>query len=80
MFKIFKKTAGQASQAKDDPSQSKVPPKGKVMVVDDDAVVRKALGLKIEAAGYKEIKPGLYDTRDWDAIRAWAAEMAGRFK
>ena len=27
---------------------------------------------KIEAAGFKEIKPGLYDTRDWDAIRKWA--------
>jgi hypothetical protein len=31
---------------------------------------------KIEAAGYKEIKPGLYDTRNWDAIRAWAKELA----
>ena len=27
---------------------------------------------RIEAAGLKEIKPGLYDTRDWDAIRKWA--------
>jgi menaquinone-dependent protoporphyrinogen oxidase len=26
----------------------------------------------IEAAGFKEVKPGLYDTRDWDAIRSWA--------
>jgi menaquinone-dependent protoporphyrinogen oxidase len=31
---------------------------------------------KIEAAGFKEIKPGLYDTRNWDAIRAWAREIA----
>ncbi|MBN1191493.1 MAG: flavodoxin domain-containing protein [Dehalococcoidales bacterium] len=31
---------------------------------------------RIEAAGYKEIKPGLYDTRDWDAIRNWAKELA----
>ena len=31
---------------------------------------------KIEAAGFKEIQPGLYDTRDWDAIRAWAKEIA----
>jgi len=27
---------------------------------------------RIEAAGFKEIKPELYDTRDWDAIRKWA--------
>ena len=42
---------------------------------------RKALsGTKpqIEAAGYKEIQPGLYDTRDWDAIRKWAKELAGK--
>jgi len=31
---------------------------------------------KIEAAGFKEIKPGLYDTRDWESIRAWAKELA----
>lgn len=31
---------------------------------------------RIEAAGYKEIKPGFYDTRDWNAIRAWAKELA----
>jgi menaquinone-dependent protoporphyrinogen oxidase len=33
---------------------------------------------KIEAAGFKEIKPGLYDTRDWNAIRNWAKELAGK--
>ncbi len=33
---------------------------------------------RIEAAGYKEIKPGLYDTRDWDAIRAWAKDLASK--
>ena len=33
---------------------------------------------KIEAAGFKETKPGLYDTRDWDAIRNWAKELAGK--
>ena len=27
-------------------------------------------------ASYKEIKPGAYDTRDLDAIRAWAEELA----
>jgi menaquinone-dependent protoporphyrinogen oxidase len=31
---------------------------------------------RIEAAGFKEIQPGLYDTRDWNVIRAWAKEMA----
>jgi menaquinone-dependent protoporphyrinogen oxidase len=30
----------------------------------------------IEAAGFKETKPGRYDTRDWDAIRNWAKEIA----
>jgi menaquinone-dependent protoporphyrinogen oxidase len=33
---------------------------------------------KIEEAGFKEVKPGLYDTRDWDAIRAWAKEIAAK--
>jgi menaquinone-dependent protoporphyrinogen oxidase len=33
---------------------------------------------RIEAAGYKEIKPGLYDTRDWNFIRSWAKELAAK--
>jgi menaquinone-dependent protoporphyrinogen oxidase len=33
---------------------------------------------KIEAAGFKEIQPGLYDTRNWDVIRAWAKEIAAK--
>ncbi len=33
---------------------------------------------KIEEAGFKEIKPGLYDTRDWDSIRAWAKGVAAK--
>jgi menaquinone-dependent protoporphyrinogen oxidase len=33
---------------------------------------------RIEAAGFKEIKPGLYDTRDWNAIRAWAKELVAK--
>jgi len=33
---------------------------------------------RIEAAGFKEIKPGLYDTRNWDAIRVWAKELAAK--
>ena len=32
--------------------------------------------LKIEAAGFKETKPGVYDTRDWNAIRSWAKGLA----
>ena len=32
----------------------------------------------IEAAGFKEIKPGLYDTRDWDIIRTWAKELVDK--
>ena len=31
---------------------------------------------RIEAAGFEEIKPGLYDTRDWNLIRTWAKELA----
>ncbi|MFC2024252.1 flavodoxin domain-containing protein [Chloroflexota bacterium] len=30
---------------------------------------------KIEEVGYKEVKPGVYDTRDWDAIRSWAKAL-----
>jgi menaquinone-dependent protoporphyrinogen oxidase len=31
---------------------------------------------QLEAAGIKESKPGFYDTRDWDAIRSWAKDLA----
>jgi menaquinone-dependent protoporphyrinogen IX oxidase len=34
---------------------------------------------KIEAA-YKEMQPGIYDTRDWNAIRSWAKELAQKAK
>lgn len=30
---------------------------------------------RIEAA-YKAVEPGIYDTRDWNAIRGWAKELA----
>jgi menaquinone-dependent protoporphyrinogen oxidase len=33
---------------------------------------------KIEEAGFKEISPGLYDTRNWEEIKAWAKEVAGK--
>jgi menaquinone-dependent protoporphyrinogen oxidase len=32
---------------------------------------------KLAAAGIKEVSPGVYDTRDWEAIRKWAKELAG---
>lgn len=35
---------------------------------------------RIEDAGFKEIEPGLYDTRDWTAIRNWARELADKTK
>lgn len=33
---------------------------------------------RLEEAGVKEVKPGLYDTRDWDAIRTWAREVSAK--
>jgi menaquinone-dependent protoporphyrinogen oxidase len=32
---------------------------------------------RVEAT-YKAIEPGMYDTRDWNAIRKWAKELAQR--
>ena len=46
-----------------------------------NVLLRKTLASfkpRIEAAGFKEIKPGLYDTRDWNAIRTWAKELASK--
>jgi menaquinone-dependent protoporphyrinogen IX oxidase len=34
--------------------------------------------MKIEEAGFKEVSPGLYDTRDWEVIRNWAKEIAAK--
>jgi menaquinone-dependent protoporphyrinogen IX oxidase len=34
---------------------------------------------RIESA-YKETQPGIYDTRDWNAIRVWAEELAKKLR
>jgi hypothetical protein len=33
---------------------------------------------KMEEAGFEELKPGLYDTLNWDTIRTWAKEIAAK--
>ena len=40
---------------------------------------RKVMGFlkpQLEKDGFKETEPGVYDLRDWDEIRNWAAELA----
>jgi len=42
-------------------------------------ITRKALGSikkQLEADGFKEDPPGVYDMRDWEEIRRWAKELA----
>jgi menaquinone-dependent protoporphyrinogen oxidase len=42
-------------------------------------IARKAFGsmkARFEAAGFEEVKPGLYDTRDWDEIQNWTRQLA----
>lgn len=34
------------------------------------------LKLELKAAGIKETKPGVYDTRNWDTIQNWAKDLA----
>ena len=34
----------------------------------------------IEAAGFQEQEPGVYDTRDWDEIRKWTKNLAQKVK
>jgi menaquinone-dependent protoporphyrinogen oxidase len=36
----------------------------------------KAIQENLKKSGLKETKPGYFDTRDWDAIRNWAKELA----
>ena len=41
-------------------------------------IARKTLGsvkTRLEAAGFKETKPGMYDTRDWKEICDWAKNL-----
>jgi len=41
-------------------------------------LARKTLGwvkTSFEAAGFKETKPGVYDTRDWNEIKDWAQKL-----
>jgi hypothetical protein len=30
---------------------------------------------QLEKDGFKEVRPGVYELRDWDEIRAWAREL-----
>jgi menaquinone-dependent protoporphyrinogen oxidase len=46
-------------------------------------IARKAFGSikkKLDADGFKESEPGVYDLRDWDEIRGWARELAQKAK
>ena len=41
-------------------------------------IARKAMGsmkTRFEAAGFKEAKTGVYDTRDWNEIKDWARKL-----
>jgi menaquinone-dependent protoporphyrinogen oxidase len=49
------------------PLWTKLLPAGKDLMAETRA--------KLEAAGYRETEPGVYDTRDWGAIRSWARSL-----
>lgn len=55
---------------------------GGVMNVNKmNIITRKTVGslrLRLEKAGFKESPPGVYELRDWEEIRAWAKELAGK--
>ena len=39
-----------------------------------------SLRKRLEAAGFKETAPGVFELRDWDEIRKWAKELASKAK
>ena len=42
---------------------------------------RRTMGFlkpQLEKDGFKEVRPGVYDLRNWDEIRSWARELAAR--
>ena len=36
--------------------------------------------MKLQEAGFEEIEPGVYDTRDWEEIREWARDLAQKVR
>jgi menaquinone-dependent protoporphyrinogen IX oxidase len=46
-------------------------------------VAKKTMGglkMKLKDAGFEEIEPGLYDTRDWEEIRNWARDLVEKVR
>jgi menaquinone-dependent protoporphyrinogen oxidase len=46
-----------------------------------NVITRKTVGsfrVRFEKAGFKESPPGVYELRDWDEIRGWTRELAGK--
>ena len=44
-------------------------------------IMRRTMGFlkpQLEKDGFKEVKPGVYELRDWDEIRKWARELAAK--
>jgi menaquinone-dependent protoporphyrinogen IX oxidase len=39
-----------------------------------------AFKARLQNTGFEEVEPGVYDLRDWDAIRSWAMELAQRLR